>query len=154
MEQQGVWTCVRSELCQQSPKGAKLNRLHLSDKKGLHFGEILQGFCPGMLWGKKMVQCSIVIVIFFLMHQLNVWYIIIPLSTFHPNLASPLQFNNTSFLIITVKNTEWEEPIFEFTHISSQVGLCGGEKKEKKSVCWCFLISRKGAAVSLPEFRI
>lgn len=132
MEQKGVWTHVRSELCQQSPKGPKLNRLHLSDKKGLHFGETFQGFCPGELW-KKLVQCSIVIVIFFLMHQLNVWCIIIPLSTSHPNLASPLQFN-TSFLVITVQNTEWEEPIFEFTNVSSQEGLCGGEKKKKKKV--------------------
>lgn len=47
---EGGWTCVSSELCQQSLKGPQLNRLHLSDKKGLSFGKTFQGFCPGELW--------------------------------------------------------------------------------------------------------
>lgn len=72
---------------------------------------------------------------------------IIPPRPSHPNLASLLQINNTAFLVITVKNTDWEEPIFEFTSIRSQERLSAGKRRKKKKKCLSvFLNQQKGSS--------
>lgn len=95
-------------------------------------------------YGKKLVHSSFVTGIF-CETSVNMQCMIIPPRPSHPNLASLLRINNTAFLVITVKNTDWEEPIFEFTSIRSQESLSAGKRRKKKCLSM-FLNQQKGSS--------